>query len=863
MRNILDVFGQSRLLTFDRDPGTREPTVELAHEALIQQWARLRGWIDAGRYDLRMHDLLTSAVTEWVQADRAEGFLLRDAKLTQFAAWMENTSLALTAAERIFLETSLAARKTRQLRARRTRLIVGALLVAATVISIGFAIFANEQRQQALTQASIGLAAQTREELAAGNFDLAVLLSLEALEYYPYTWQAESALADAVETYRPVVLSDAPIHVDGDSWWAVAWSPDGTRIGGGNIDTFLIVNPTTDEIDLSHKVAPARSLIDQAFFSAAWSPAPDRFALSVGKVPRDDADLSLCSVILVIDTGSGDVVNRLSCHEGPIWDVNWSLDGTKILSAGMDGTARIWDAETGREVLRFDAHDGPVNSAAWSPDGERAATASDDGTARIWDADTGQDLQMFEIVGTEVTGVDWSPDGSQIAASYTDGLVRIWQVDTGQQVYAFPGHTASVLDVDWSPTGDRIASLGSDGSARVWSPATGFQNLVLNARGGVWYNDWSRSTVAWSPEGDLLLVKAVYGAWIWNMEDVTSGFSSPFSFSVDAQWSPDGTVVAGTSQEAFPRVWDAYSGNLLYTLEIAWTGFLSWSPDGNYIAIPNIADGSATVWEVHSGRRVLDLSSDHLANHIVWPAIWSPDGSRIISSSYDLTSDNLAGDNVAIIWDALTGEERTILPNQDCHLHRPDWSADGNLIITGCGWAAAAAYPDGNSPAIIWDPDTGGIVAKLISDNGWTYTGEWSPDGKQIVTTHQDGTVRIWDATRYQEVKTLSGLSGDVRDAEWSPNGARIAAGDSEGKVTVWDVASGDIVLGFTIPQGDVLAVHWHPDGSQIILAGGFLSPLVRRAWESTEALIDYAHVCCVTRSLTPEERAQFGLPTR
>jgi DNA-binding SARP family transcriptional activator len=65
---VLDTFGQARLLTFDRDPGTREPTAEVAHEALLREWPRLRAWLDDSRSDVRLQRQLLAALGEWQAA---------------------------------------------------------------------------------------------------------------------------------------------------------------------------------------------------------------------------------------------------------------------------------------------------------------------------------------------------------------------------------------------------------------------------------------------------------------------------------------------------------------------------------------------------------------------------------------------------------------------------------------------------------------------------------------------------------------------------------------------------------------------------------------------------------------------------
>jgi hypothetical protein len=71
--SVLDTFGRHRLLTFDREPSTREPTVEIAHEALLSAWGRLRKWIDDAREDLRQERGLARAAAEWRGSDRDPG----------------------------------------------------------------------------------------------------------------------------------------------------------------------------------------------------------------------------------------------------------------------------------------------------------------------------------------------------------------------------------------------------------------------------------------------------------------------------------------------------------------------------------------------------------------------------------------------------------------------------------------------------------------------------------------------------------------------------------------------------------------------------------------------------------------------
>ena len=179
---ILGRFGEHRLLSFDREQVTRSPTVEVAHEAILDQWERLHGWVDERRADLLQHRRLLEAMEEWQESGRSRDFLPREARLVQFEAWAGATDVALTEDERSYLGEGRA--RAEQASRRRTRVrrgIVAGFAVLALAASLG-AVFALAQRQSARASADRAVAERLgAQALLKDDLDRSLLLARESV----------------------------------------------------------------------------------------------------------------------------------------------------------------------------------------------------------------------------------------------------------------------------------------------------------------------------------------------------------------------------------------------------------------------------------------------------------------------------------------------------------------------------------------------------------------------------------------------------------------------------------------------------------------------------------------------------------
>jgi WD40 repeat protein len=471
------------------------------------------------------------------------------------------------------------------------------------------------------------------------------------------------------------------------------------------------------------------------------------------------------------------------------------------------------------------------------------ATGSIDNTAKIWDSVSRELLHILKGYQEDVSALSWSPDGSQIAVASLDSSVDLWDAISGEKLSTFVGLSDQVRDVAWSPAGDYIATDSLDGTIRIWDAVSGkqlydvFQN---NLEEGLLSN-----SIDWSPGGDRVLIMGVDHNQIWDLTELPPILSGHSSGLNKAQWSPDGMLIATGSLDGTTRIWDAANGDLVANLEhLEAVNDITWSPDSSIIALAS-QDGSIGVWEIATDSfEEIPNPDGFVFNYLAW----SPDGSRFVATSET--------DLVGVIWDVNTGVS-TLLHQGDllCALTTPSWSPEGDRIITGCERRDVR-----DTPAVIWDVETGEELGRLGGESGNSLVVRWSPDGSSIAVGYSDIEIRIWDAGTGLTTVKYSGHADPIVDLDWSPNSQRIASADYGGNIRVWDAQTGEVVLSDKQNQ-TITSISWSPAGDYLIASSYDIVPEILPAWQTTEALLAYAEGCCIWRELSVRERERFGLP--
>jgi WD40 repeat protein/DNA-binding SARP family transcriptional activator len=877
------------ILTDARLVTVAQGTAEVAHEALLREWPRLRTWLEDDAEGRKLHRHVTESSHAWDEGGRDAADLYRGARLTAAWEWAEPYDADLNDLEREFLRASRTASEGEAVRARRTNrrlrgLLAGvAVLLAASLVIGELAITQRNQRTEALALADAGrLASGSRLE---PDPQLALLMAREAVNINDSP-ETRSALFAALE--RAPAITDRfsapgePSTVGDETQW-IAMTPDGSTLAIGD------AGPIVSFFDPVRRVYVGALNVGSGTERATFSPDGRTLAMVTSNKEIVSADVATRTEQTRVQAKREVDAIAFDPDGSRLITAEKSSAGRDLLVARDPGTLEPTRPPVRTPRIDRSIHWPPFSgfSMAWTPDGRSLVTTRTDGPTVTWSARLTR-VQRFPIGGD---GIAVSPNGTSATLLENgihpnhpnEGDISFLNLRTGVVRAGSGGHTGNyetrfeAVGIAFTPDGRSVITAGNDSQLLIWDVAsasvterlTGTGNVLL--RGPVvspdgataFTTDRNRDVVVWDLSGKHRLARPFTpgsGDYQWPYFDISpNGRMIAVMSASDRQWSQGGGSIALVATSDFHVI-----DRIRYPLRTSTPQAVAFSPDSTTLAVGSWrclsgppgtctrSQGYVRLWDVSSGKPVTSDLPGIRRNGQIFAVAFSP-GGRTLAAGGQIRS---IGKGHVYVWNLASPPRLGDSFETCCHVVTDlTFTPDGSLLVIPTG------FGDGGE-ILFWDTAARRIVNRVHGDDSGVWWADVSNDGGTLVSGGPANGVRLWNlASVTQEGAPLTGLTGIPNTLDIAPDGRTIVGADTVGTVVLWDAATGTS-LGDPLPGPDSnegTAASFTPDGRSIVVVSDTGAGWV---WDVNPS--DWlARACAVAgRNLTQQEWQEL-LPDR
>ena len=832
-REVVDLLVEARLLTAAAEG------LEIAHEALIAAWPRLRTWIDDDRDGIRTHRHLTSAASAWAELGHDEGELYRGARLSAALSWIADTTPDLSDLERDFIDAGVGMSETQlrqQVRAnRRLKILVAASIVGVVVAAIGIVQAASQAKKADRGRAEAEAAQLVVSVRGQPNLSASAMLQLAVeADRRASTPATKGLLLDAIAQVPGVtaggnlgvlLTGNAPISSNG-----------GVLVGIDDSMLGVVLDATTLE-PRSRTLRPAPTVV------------VDTGSRLLGVMGTG---------LTTVDLETGEAVGPPPGLAANPSQVALSPDGTTLAVANgtnepevpqlpaVGATVReraitLFDVASGRPRLTVTSGGGAsFREVTFSPDGRYVLAVASGIQAVVWDATTGQEVFASSPSATAgVTRLAMSPSGRLIALGRENGKVEMWRSDDGlhwPSSSIVSPHRDRISWIDFDSQSQRMVSTSSDGMAVVWDAATG--EIVAGPHS---FRSDGGSTTFFRPDSATSLVNMNGKGDSWKWEPPHGGLLTTVvgvNLGATVSASPQTSVMV--SEPSGATVYDPSVGALR---QVGFTSGkqvirgIAGSANGKRFVVL-YSDGHLELRDEASGNLVVALARRVSNTGDVMIAL-DRGGTRVAFQTDDEQIVVVDDHGTTVHTISLSSQQRNLLALD--HLQALDLSADGRELVVSTNVGEAIWYNIDGPDTTTLAPPGDGFDAQFVSGDRVAFVGKSAahvldPRSRQTMSNLPVGA----DSTR---------LAVDGTGRLW-------ATADATGSIQLWDAVNA-VRIGASLHvrnASSAVPIHFSVDGHYLLVSGP-----QETTWIDVSTAV-WPRIACslVIDRLSSVERAQY-----
>lgn len=498
----------------------------------------------------------------------------------------------------------------------------------------------------------------------------------------------------------------------------------------------------------------------------------------------------------------------------PAWITALSLrtDGSMLATGHDDGRVRLWDTTSCSMVREWTQETSPVSTLAFSSDGHKLAVGRENRQLNLYDAVHGVDIGKLKGHTDRISAISWHPTTRYFATSSWDTTCRLWSVQDGEQIFILNGQADQVHSVAFSPDGSILASSDSDATIWLWDPFQGKVLRKLKSHIG------EVTHMAFTPSGEHLISGGSDGRLV--LWDVATGenilkTTADRTHTSRIRLSPKQDEVAAILGGNSIHIWDTKQGEPRKTIEnMASLATALTYQAGEAELSSGHDDGRVFCWNTQTGKQ---LSQTHDHNTRVTTMAVDVDGKRMATGGstdgYVFILKVPSNDIQLLIPGATEGctvESLAFVPNTSLlAVTGVDWKSSGQegriclwdlakpakAGVTQVGGTALAAHPNGKQLAVatltesicLYSLPDLRLELELQGHLGLVTALAYTSDGNRLLSSGDDGTVRVWEVATGNELQTCE-TDVSIRDLSISPDGRFVYTANANATAYVIDL---------------------------------------------------------------------------